>query len=762
MSPPPNRLAERLADAAAALTPGVLAIALAALFGPPPAASADPVPTPPPPLVLLTWDGAPDWAIDRLLAEGRMPHLAALAERGVAAEHLVSSFPSKTSAAFAALWTGCWADCNGIAGNHVPAGAPAEHRLDESASGYLAPALTAEPIYLTAALAGRRVVAVSATQAYPPGRWHRRLAEAGVEADRLLVINGFENRLAAGEVVGAEALRAPAGRWPLVPGGYGPEAREAVLEVADGTFYLLAYDDPGDPVRGLDTLLVRQGDRDPRRAAASASLSPRPAAAEPAGWSRPFTVGAAGTPGDPACEPAAGGPDAGASATGPEPAPAAAGDAADRGLGQDGGDSATGPAADAAPVRAPGAGASPEPAGCRLEGETYFRLFELAADGSRLVLVRRAVHALGGAPRQRVAAYRRSALGFHDDAFRLYDRGALGPPLPTGGDGTAERRVVELAAFSARRQAAGTRYLLAAERPEVLIEYSPLADEAGHTWGGVLDPSVPGHDRELAARLWPYYAAVLGELDAWLGEAVAAAPADAVLAVASDHGMAATRARLSVPRLLETAGLLVRDESGGIDLAASRVLPAGDGFLVRVNHRDWRGGIVADADRAAVVDEAARALTAARHPATGEPLVVGVVRPADRPDLGLGGERGGDLYLDPAPGIYPTARAFEGPPPGLVGPPRRPWGDGDHGYPPERRSMHAIFYAAGPGLARGRAIPAPRIIDLAPTLSYLLGIPAPAQAVGQLLDRALDPVLAPALAPPAHLPSGPLPPLAIH
>lgn len=49
-------------------------------------------------LVVISWDGAADWVVDRLLAEGRLPHLAALAARGVAAEYSVTTFPSKTAA----------------------------------------------------------------------------------------------------------------------------------------------------------------------------------------------------------------------------------------------------------------------------------------------------------------------------------------------------------------------------------------------------------------------------------------------------------------------------------------------------------------------------------------------------------------------------------------------------------------------------------------------------------------------------------------
>ena len=46
---------------------------------------------------------------------------------------------------------------------------------------------------------------------------------------------------------------------------------------------------------------------------------------------------------------------------------------------------------------------------------------------------------------------------------------------------------------------------------------------------------------------------------------------------------------------------------------------------------------------------------------------------------------------------------------------------------------------AGPGLKQGTAIGPVRNTDLAPTVSHLLGIPAPAQATGRVIDEALAP-----------------------
>lgn len=639
------------------LTVAVVALVLLGSASCPPS-SEPPVPTGPQ-LIILSWDGAGDREVDRLLAEGRLPHLARLAASGVAATHSVSSVPTKTAAAFASLWTGSWGDVNGITENWVLREPATEHTLLESARGYSSEALKAEPLYVTAAKAGKRVVVLSATQSYPEWPHAQNLRRAGVPDGRYLSFSGFEHEIAPAAMLDASRLR------PAVDGWDGVERSGKALELAfavgDSAFRALLFDDPKDRTRGFDTVLVRQtatGDE--------AVLKPRQAGHaagdDPAAWSKPFAVR--------------------------------------RGA---------------------------------LDGNTFFRLFELAADGSRLALYQRRANALRGAhTSEQRAAYMAAYPGFHDTGYHPYRDGALGTPLALGGDGTAEQRMLEITAFDTRLLVRATRFALDAWRPDVLLHYSQATDDAGHLWTGILDPDSPSHDPELAARLWPTYARIFEQLDAWLGVVRGLAP-DAIVALVSDHGMAGTDRYLYVNRALEDAGLLARDASGDIDLARTRILAAESPFFLRVNQRAWKGGIVDPEDRAAVVDAAARALSAVIDPRTGGPAFPRVFRPEDFPEHGIRGV--GDLYVDVAPGYYPK----NGPSEVLVGPARSSWSEGNHGYWPERRDMHAIFYAAGPGLARGVVIPPIRHIDVAPTLARLAGFPAPPQAIGQVVEAMLVP-----------------------
>jgi 2',3'-cyclic-nucleotide 2'-phosphodiesterase (5'-nucleotidase family)/predicted AlkP superfamily phosphohydrolase/phosphomutase len=64
---------------------------------------------------------------------------------------------------------------------------------------------------------------------------------------------------------------------------------------------------------------------------------------------------------------------------------------------------------------------------------------------------------------------------------------------------------------------------------------------------------------------------------------------------------------------------------------------------------------------------------------------------------------------------------------------------GQHGYTPDfvdlahNVNMHATFVASGPGVRRSGTITNVRAVDLAPTLSFLLGIPGPQNARGRIL-----------------------------
>jgi predicted AlkP superfamily phosphohydrolase/phosphomutase len=222
-------------------------------------------------------------------------------------------------------------------------------------------------------------------------------------------------------------------------------------------------------------------------------------------------------------------------------------------------------------------------------------------------------------------------------------------------------------------------------------------------------------------------------VDGYIGEVRAIAGKNGHVVVVSDHGMEGVGWDFLPNVALRDAGLLVLDEKGGIDLQRSQAFYSpNDGGYVVIN-RASHGGIVLPKDVPAVKERVIHVLSTLTAP-DGRRMVTAVYDAAQAdPSLGIGGTEGGDLYLDILSGylFHPQVQGK------AMIRPRHPLASGGHVFNPSRPTMHAIFYAAGPAFKQGEVIPPVRTIDVAPTVSRLLGIPAPADARGRVLNEAL-------------------------
>ena len=222
-----------------------------------------------------------------------------------------------------------------------------------------------------------------------------------------------------------------------------------------------------------------------------------------------------------------------------------------------------------------------------------------------------------------------------------------------GGDGTAEKRYLETVALAARQFARLFEFAHDRTRWDLLFTYLPYPDEAAHLWLGRLDASLPGHDAAVAARLRPFFDAVLRIVDDHVGLVRRRIGADVVLAVASDHGLAGVSRSFRPNVALAAAGLLALDAEKKLDLARTR-----RGVLrrqLRVRHHQPRR-----APRRHRRRRARRTRCAARSracsarcaiPSTGTAVVLDVLDAREAHEPALGGPRGGDLYLSLAPGV---------------------------------------------------------------------------------------------------------------
>jgi hypothetical protein len=367
------------------------------------------------------------------------------------------------------------------------------------------------------------------------------------------------------------------------------------------------------------------------------------------------------------------------------------------------------------------------------DAAVYFRLFMLAPDGSDLLLYRTAPYVIrSNKPRLEVAALEPTSGFVGNAAIGPYDRGELGPRLWDGGDGAAEARYVETVALATRQAARLTEFAAARTGWHLLLAYLPFPDEALHLWLGRLDPRMRGYDAALAKRLQPSLDAVLRLADGFVGRLVERLPRDTVVAVATDHGMAAVDRILKPNVALARAGLLALDAGGRIDLARTRaVYFRGNSGYILLNTVGRPGGIVRPEEEDVIRRQVSAVLRGVRDPASDGPPVLDVLdgrEAASEP--GRGGPGGGDLYLSLAPGVSLSAEA-KGALVEAVAP------RGEHVLDPDRPELLGAFALAGDGVAAGVRLGRIRQIDVAPTLCALLGIGPPAHATGSVLAAAL-------------------------
>ena len=363
----------------------------------------------------------------------------------------------------------------------------------------------------------------------------------------------------------------------------------------------------------------------------------------------------------------------------------------------------------------------------------FFRLFALSKDASEVLLYRSEAGVIRSSrPLAEAAAFRITG-GFTpnggDDGYR---EGGFGPPLWERGDGTAERRYLETVHLVSRQFQRLFDFGLDRTRWDLLVAYSPYPDEVLHTWLGYLDPTLAGYDAELAARLKPFLDDALRVVDGYIGHVRERAGPGTIVAVGSDHGMVGVSRVVKLNVALERAGLVVLKPDGAIDLARSRALyfPGNSGYFL-INRVSRPQGIVPPEEEEEVLRRLTAALVDIRDPATRQRVVTRVIDPLLwTGDPAIGGPQGGDLYIDLAPG-YATSAALKG----KIVEPIPP--KGEHMLSPQRPEMLASFAIAGPGVSAGADLGFIRQIDIAPTLSALLGIEPPAHAVGGPLCGAL-------------------------
>ena len=255
---------------------------------------------------------------------------------------------------------------------------------------------------------------------------------------------------------------------------------------------------------------------------------------------------------------------------------------------------------------------------------------------------------------------------------------------------------------------------------DVLMVESHAPDYASHFFLSQAD-EISGAPPETIHRCREGLRRTYESVDRMIGRVVECADDDTVVLVCADHGGTPNQFRaVDIESVLEETGFIVKEANGEIDWTKTRAVNVGlVHIFINLAGRE-PDGIVAPED----YEETQRELIAALHTYKDEktgrhPFTLAVTR-ADAEMFNLQGELVGDV-------VYAL----------------RPEFDGAHGKQLPSVSFgiggqHSTFILSGAGVRQGVALERQvRVVDVAPTLCYLLGLPMPDKVEGGVVYEAL-------------------------
>ncbi|MFN2155455.1 MAG: alkaline phosphatase family protein [Anaerolineae bacterium] len=257
---------------------------------------------------------------------------------------------------------------------------------------------------------------------------------------------------------------------------------------------------------------------------------------------------------------------------------------------------------------------------------------------------------------------------------------------------------------------------------DLLFTETHASDYANHFFLRLADAE-SGASGDIQARCYEGLVRTYAAIDRWVSRLMTRMEDDTVLAIVSDHGGTPDRQRrVTVDEALRAAGLLVYAEDGvGVDWARTVAAPVGLSHIFLNLQGREPGGIVDPADYGRVQRRVIDAILDYRDPDTGERPFCLALTHAVAEMLNLWGERVGDV-------VYALRAEY----------------DGAHGYHLPTSvlgigAQHAVCILAGAGIRRGAHLEGQvRQVDVAPTISYLLGIDVPRDAEGGVIYEALE------------------------
>ena len=320
-----------------------------------------------------------------------------------------------------------------------------------------------------------------------------------------------------------------------------------------------------------------------------------------------------------------------------------------------------------------------------------------------------------------------------------------------------EARFLTRQKLEALRIARMAAYFKAKIRWRLCFLHYHIIDSVNHRFLGYLHPEFPFYDEEKVEFAWKYFEESYKILDEFIGLILKTCTSeDTLTIVVSDHAALPAWRVINIRRVFIEARLLrYRRSSDGylVDWSGTKAFPWVEPLAAWVNleGRDPQG-VVKQKEYEEVREQVIDELQGLRDPETGERVTTMVLTREESVNIGWGDERAGDVvyFLRPPYTVWCgpledllTYMATEG----HLG---KDWVfrdqsrvTGIHGYylpndRVDRFSNSSVFMAKGPGVKRGVELKKPvKLMDIAPTISYILGIPPPRDSEGRILHEIL-------------------------
>ncbi|MBI5506847.1 MAG: alkaline phosphatase family protein [Deltaproteobacteria bacterium] len=291
-----------------------------------------------------------------------------------------------------------------------------------------------------------------------------------------------------------------------------------------------------------------------------------------------------------------------------------------------------------------------------------------------------------------------------------------------------------------RETEAITMHELEDKKTELLISVFVETDRTAHMMYRLMDPEHPAYDQALAARYGDSIQKTYQRMDEIVGKVVAKLGLNDVLLIISDHGFHSWRRGFNVNSWLIEQGFMTlkggaksteRKFLQDVDWSKTQAYALGvGGIYINQQGREGKGIVKAGKEAERVAADIASRLRKVVDPKTSRPVVSEVYLAKDTWKGGRLAD-GQDMQIGMVPGYrVSSATPLGGAPEGLFEDNKKKW-SGDHAT--SQTSVTEGILLSNLKVGPKSAEDSPSILDLAPTILTLLGVPVPPQYDGRAL-----------------------------